>query len=236
MRFLGVLLVGPALLLGLLALAPLAVAVTVYVVVIFAGTLLLRRKRRYGRGWRLRRLQDLLYWNESRGKWQARAATNAFPALLLGALLLSPLGPIACQPMPTAPGPITVCGGTGSCGGNVGQASPSPSPSPTPLPGCQSIARVDVGFKGGGGRTETKVGAGEVLDVTPRYGDRSEAPAHCHGATVQWSLAGTARCELTGDTSGFTPNVTCSTAGTFTATATVAPPGGTGSATFTVTQ
>lgn len=164
-------------------------------------------------------------------------------ALFSIALVVLVAPTLACErEAPTIPN-IILCGGAGSCGGNAGDPSPSPSPSPTPLPGCPPVTQVTVGLLGGGGATVFRVNTGQLLDVTPRNGN-AEVPAHCHGATVQWSLGAPptvpptpqATCQLTGNLLGFTPTITCSTTGTVTVTADVAPPGGRASATFTVVQ
>jgi len=155
--------------------------------------------------------------------------------LALAALLLGALAVYGCVP-PTEPDPqpnINVCGGVGSCGGQVG-ASPSPSPSGSPST-CPVVTQVTDGLLGGGGATTIRINSGQLLAVTPRNGN-TEVPANCHGGTVQWSTSGTATCALSGNVTGFTPTITCSTVGTVTSTAVVAPPGGQGSTTFNVTN
>lgn len=110
--------------------------------------------------------------------------------------------------------------------------SPSPSPVPSPAPGCQPVAEVVVSVLG---EADARFPLGtETLDATPRDASGNELDRNCHGSVVVWTRAGSASCALTGNISGFNPQLTCSSPGTVTVTASVSHPGGTGTAVFVV--
>ena len=116
----------------------------------------------------------------------------------------------------------------------IGQPTPEPSPTPSPsaAPGCQPVAEVTVSILG---EADARFPPGtETLDATPRDSSGRELPRNCHGSAVVWSRSGTAPCSITGTVTSFNPQLTCTAPGSVTVTATVASPGGTGTAVFTV--
>lgn len=118
---------------------------------------------------------------------------------------------------------------------NIIGGGPSASPSPGSVPaGCPSVLRVGIVAEFDGGQvTSWRVGDVPRLDITPKDATNAPVPSQCHGQIVTWSLSREG-CKLQGDTQGFIPYVSCSSAGQLTVTGTVSPPGGTATAQFNV--
>ena len=156
-----------------------------------------------------------------------RKTLNTLTAVGSIVALLALAGVIGCNPPPegdtTSQAVTVIIGPTGT-----------PSASPSPGSNCPAITRVGVSAVLNGAFVQGwRVGEEPRLDATPLNG-ASPVPDACHGNSVQWTLAGTASCVLTGDTAWFIPGVRCSSPGSLNIQAVVAAPGGTGAASFTV--
>lgn len=132
----------------------------------------------------------------------------------IAVLIVAGLVVVACQEKAdTGTGPSQVNVTVSNTNTNT-QGGGTPAPGATPAPGtCPAISQVNVN-----GPSSVAVGAEGDLDATPKPA-RSDL---CNDASpITWSASPSARCQIVGPTTTYTPNVRCSAAGSCTVAASV---------------